>query len=1298
MGDNLAAPPLPAPLTVARLQTLIGLLESFPVASRERGKRYAAAGHVGDVDFAGKTVTAEVYGTRTYSTRWRWAGSTWTPTCSCPVSPECKHAYALACVILVEALSFEHLLELTSADLLPAELVRERLAHSGIAPERPHATGPRRPIPSDPRVTGERPSMIDASRSPRAPTPRDAPDARALARLRSSGDPWGRMSALDELLWPMPALSGSAYGPPYNEIVLEADPDLRCWLLAQTIAADSAGWVPEVLEPYLERDDLERRYREHAERSLVARVATWIGEPDRHSERSLRLEFGLHDAGMRSAVVLMEARLTTRRSHDEPRSGVQLRQLLAEARRTPGALPADQVELLELLEDPAVAAAIPESTGPVPLSGTALVRVLIGVNGSPLATWNAGMSPALVERAGIVPGGVVSFSPGTVRIEPSMNLTSGGRRVELRYLFEDGRELGEHQLVALRPRPGGARKGPTLVVADGMFWLATGGPPLAIADLFAYTGGFELPVRGRHEIVESLARAFPRFRAAIAPFTRVHSVQLKVAVDLRDDDWIQVRAFAVGATDWRPGRSIPADAAIFEYGTDGRWLRPAARERGAEHGSTKQAGMTPIVVGSAPDAALPADATRESPPDAGTADEVWLDMPDPDRCEPLARWIQVAGATGAERRGPRRDQPQATERELGWWLKLGPRMIERFAGAWAERPTSVEWYGNAAARRLLAAPLRVGPKLRVASSGMDWFTVTAEWQAEGLRLTDVELARLRSSSATFVKLPSGWTQKGQAEVLADAAESLAELGIEAGADEQRVSLWQLAHARPEALAAFEEFADSDAARRAIHELRERVAAFSGLPRVEVPRGVEGELRPYQREGLDFLAYTASLGLGAVLADDMGLGKTLQALAWLLWLGTRQLKAGPSLVVCPASVLHNWEREAQRFTPGMRVLILAGEGRHALRREISRHDLIVTNYALLRRDLDQLSKVEWSAVILDEAQFVKNPDAAVSRAARALRARHRLALTGTPLENRALDLWSIMAFVNPGYLGARASFVRRFDRADAPPHARRLLAAKLRPVMLRRLKKDVAPELPPRIEERRDCEMTTGQRKLYLAELEVARNVMTQLSARGGLERNRISILAVLTRLRQFCCHPALAGGRLDVGSGKFEALFELLEPLLAERHKVLVFSQFVECLKLIAPALRERGIPYHVLTGQTTKRAEVVSAFENDPEPCVFLISLRAGGTGLNLTAANYVVLFDPWWNPAVEAQAIDRTHRIGQDRTVIAYRMLTAGTIEERIWDLQQRKAALARDVLGEDGFAKSITREDLEYLLAEV
>jgi SNF2 family DNA or RNA helicase len=435
----------------------------------------------------------------------------------------------------------------------------------------------------------------------------------------------------------------------------------------------------------------------------------------------------------------------------------------------------------------------------------------------------------------------------------------------------------------------------------------------------------------------------------------------------------------------------------------------------------------------------------------------------------------------------------------------------------------------------------------------------------------------------------------------------------------------------------------------------------------------------------------------VLADDMGLGKTVQALAWIEWLRERDPKGGPVLVVCPASVVHNWERESERFTPGLRVLSLtSGEERHALRREVPNHDLIVTNYALMRRDLEHWRKIPLRAAILDEAQNIKNPNTAMSRAVRELNARYRMALTGTPIENRALDLWSIMQFVNPGYLGPRTSFVARYDRPDSPAHARRLLAARLRPVMVRRLKEDVAPELPDRIEERRECQLTTGQRKLYLAELMRGRETVARLkSSPGGVMRNKIEVLATLTRLRQICCHPALAGGREDLGSGKFEELFEILEPLLAEGRKVLVFSQFVECLKLLAADMKRREIRYHMLTGATTKREKVVDAFENDPEACVFLISLKAGGTGLNLTAAQYVVLFDPWWNPAVEAQAIDRTHRIGQTRTVIAFRMLAEGTIEEKIWELQQRKEALVSEVLGEDGFAKTLTQGDLDYLL---
>jgi SNF2 family DNA or RNA helicase len=677
---------------------------------------------------------------------------------------------------------------------------------------------------------------------------------------------------------------------------------------------------------------------------------------------------------------------------------------------------------------------------------------------------------------------------------------------------------------------------------------------------------------------------------------------------------------------------------------------------------------------------------------------VWVEQPDPQAAAPAIDWLQALPVASGLR--PNGNQgPTWPDRDSGWWMRANRRTMELIRDAWDTRPPGVAYFGTDRVRRLLGAGRGVAPRLRVGSSGVDWLAISVEWDAEGRRLSDADLARLREATTRFVKLDAGWVRKDVGEEQEALAAALADLGIDPSGGAQRLSVWQIAGAAPGTLATLERVGGDAETLATLRRLREAIGAFTGISPVPVPAGVTGELRPYQRHGLDFLANAARLGVGAVLADDMGLGKTVQALAWLLHLRAQDPGGGPALVICPASVVHNWAREAERFTPALRVLLLtSGKTRHSLREEIPDHDLVVTTYALLRRDIEAWRGVPLRAAILDEAQFIKNPDAAVSRAALELDARHRLALTGTPLENRALDLWSIMAFVNRGYLGHRSDFSARYDRADAPPHLRALLAAKLRPVLLRRTKQAVAPELPPRIEERRDCELTAEQRQLYVAELQRSRTLLAQLGAApGGLARNKITILAALTRLRQICCHPALAGGRATLGSGKFDALFEVLEPILAEGHKVLVFSQFVQCLKLLGAELRERRVRYHQLTGQTIKRGQVVEAFQNDPEPCVFLISLKAGGTGLNLTAASYVVLFDPWWNPAVEAQAIDRTHRIGQDRTVIAYRLLTRGTIEEKIWELQQRKVALVRDVLGESGFARALTRDDLAFLLTD-
>jgi SNF2 family DNA or RNA helicase len=447
---------------------------------------------------------------------------------------------------------------------------------------------------------------------------------------------------------------------------------------------------------------------------------------------------------------------------------------------------------------------------------------------------------------------------------------------------------------------------------------------------------------------------------------------------------------------------------------------------------------------------------------------------------------------------------------------------------------------------------------------------------------------------------------------------------------------------------------------------------------------------------------AQVRLGGILADDMGLGKTLQTLAWLAWLKERHSKdPKPSLVICPASVLHNWRREASRFTPHLKVLVLeSGAARHNLRKQIPQHDLIVTNYALLRRDLEELQKFSFRTVILDEAQFIKNPGAQVTVSVKQMKSEHRLALTGTPLENRLLDLWSIVDFVQPGYLGDQDQFSDTYEpkgeNADSAQRiARRRLAAKLRPLLTRRLKRHVAKDLPDRIEQRRDCQLGDEQRKLYLAELRRSRDQVMKTVAEKGLGKSKIHVLAALTRLRQICCHPKLVGN--DSASGKTETLFELLDSLVAEGQKVLVFSQFVQMLELLEQECRQRQIPTHILTGQTKDRQEVVAGFQNDQNPSVFLLSLRAAGTGLNLTTASYVVLYDPWWNPAVEAQAIDRSHRIGQTQTVNAYRLISPGTVEEKIWELQQSKAQTIADVLGEEGFARSLSKADLEYLFSE-
>ena len=404
----------------------------------------------------------------------------------------------------------------------------------------------------------------------------------------------------------------------------------------------------------------------------------------------------------------------------------------------------------------------------------------------------------------------------------------------------------------------------------------------------------------------------------------------------------------------------------------------------------------------------------------------------------------------------------------------------------------------------------------------------------------------------------------------------------------------------------------------------------------------------------------------------------------------------ALVVCPKSVTDNWQVEAARFLPDLRVRVWQSSDVKKLPKSIASADLHVINYAQLRSVGAALAKIEFVAVILDEGQFIKNPSSATAHIARALTASHRLVLTGTPIENRLLDLWSLMAFAMPGALGSRAQFSKLFDARD-DPFARRRLAARVRPFVLRRTKSQVAKDLPDRVEEDLHCAMEGEQKTLYRAELKRAQQMLLRLTTQKQLTEQRFHVLTSLMRLRQICCDPRLVKPNSKAPSAKVEALFDQLEPLMEEGQKVLVFSQFVQMLGLLRTAITERGWRCFYLAGDTEHRGDLVRDFQSHEGASVFLISLKAGGFGLNLTAASYVVLFDPWWNPAVENQAIDRTHRIGQANKVIAYRLLIKESVEEKISVLQKSKRALAEDVLGEEKFAQSLTLEDLRTLFAD-
>lgn len=475
--------------------------------------------------------------------------------------------------------------------------------------------------------------------------------------------------------------------------------------------------------------------------------------------------------------------------------------------------------------------------------------------------------------------------------------------------------------------------------------------------------------------------------------------------------------------------------------------------------------------------------------------------------------------------------------------------------------------------------------------------------------------------------------------------------------------------------------------------------------VELSPRLKATLRAYQQEGVNWLRFLEKRAFCGILADEMGLGKTIQTLAWIqLGRADEDHRGRPSLIVCPTSLVENWKEEAAKFTPNLKILLLHGANRHRKWKSVAKADIVITSYALMRRDIEKHLEYTYSIAILDEAQHIKNRSTQNAVAAKKIKAEHRLVLTGTPIENSVTDLWSIMDFLMPGYLGHHKDFREFYELpilAGGPmgDYAQAKLRRKLHPFLLRRLKKHVAKDLPPKIERIAPCKLTEDQHKVYTQLLEDSRQKISNMVEKDGFNKCRMEILKTLLRLRQTCCHIDLLhleNVKSKHPSAKMELFFELLNEALDSKHRVLVFSQFTSMLAILKKEMDARDLKYCYLDGSTKDRQDIVKKFNKNHDIPAFLMSLKAGGTGLNLTGADMVIHFDPWWNPAVEDQATDRAHRIGQKRTVYSVKLVTKGTVEEKVVEMQRRKQDIIDATLTTDEqVMQKLTWEDVQELL---
>jgi superfamily II DNA or RNA helicase len=595
---------------------------------------------------------------------------------------------------------------------------------------------------------------------------------------------------------------------------------------------------------------------------------------------------------------------------------------------------------------------------------------------------------------------------------------------------------------------------------------------------------------------------------------------------------------------------------------------------------------------------------------------------------------------------------------------------------------------------------RVEPQFQITSSGVQWFDLGVVFAASsGETFSAADIQRLILSGQCHTRLKNGKMAVIDTGAVEELQEVLLDCAPQQNAEGYRIDSKQAGFLE----ATLRQHQDWKV--QAPTAWRDRAAKQSGEAKLECPPlgDLENVLRPYQKHGVAWLLFLRTNGFGGILADEMGLGKTLQTLAFLRFIRETQPGVAPMLIVCPTSLVFNWVAEVKKFTPKLKILTLHGPDRHARFNDIANSDIVVTSYALIRRDAEKYRGLEFDTVALDEAQHIKNRQTQNAQAVKAVKARYRIVLTGTPMENSVLDLWSIFDFLMPGYLGTAKDFRERYElpiakEKDAAAQAR--LARRLRPFVLRRLKREVAADLPAKIEQVSYCELTPDQRQVYQQVIEASRKEVLEAVGAQGLAKSRMVVLTALLRLRQVCCDLRLL--KLDNvnpanASGKLDLFGELLEEVIDGGHRLLVFSQFVGMLALLKEKLAAEQINFCYLDGSTLDRAAVVERFQGDATIPVFLISLKAGGVGLNLTGADTVIHFDPWWNPAVEDQATDRAHRIGQTKVVTSYKLITRDTVEEKILILQNRKREVIQATIGgEEAFAASLNWDEIQELLA--